>query len=713
MAAAAAPIVIHLWMRHTYRESPWAAMRFLQAAIKRQARRMQLQQWLLLALRTLILLLVAVAAAKPFLSDLGWIGGGTRVHRVLVIDTSLSMSAVEREDSRFARAIALATEMIDASRPGESFSLVTLADPPQVRLSGPVADKSRVKAELAQLETNFGTAELPATLALVSQVIADADQRSEPFDRHEVVCLSDLGKNTWGSVAGERQSIAHQLSASTELIVVDVGSDSAANLSVSQLELADAFPTAGRPITVSAVIDNHSADVARDMIVELQVDGVVSEERRVSIEAASSTAVSFTRTMPEAGWHRFELHLPDDALRGDDREYLVANLPESVGVLCVEGRPGAARYLASALNPTGERSGQIVPTVISAGGLRDTRLEDFRCVLLSNVGELTASEAEQLTVYVRNGGGLGIFLGDAVNVDSYNATARRESKITFAVPDPHLVLFGQLLASDVATRQSLLPVKLLPPVSQTTYGIDPLEYQHPIASVFRGREQSGLLSTPISRHCPLEVTSAEAKVALALSDGSPLLVTCRLGDGMVAVCGTAASLDSIDPATGQPWTLWPAWPSFLPVVRELVDYLENDRATLSRVVADDIAGRAKKVTNEPITVTRPDERVDSLVVADNEWRYDDLDLPGIYAVNSEASEQLLAVNTLAAESDLTPVSADDLQPGIKVVSDLSYSSFGGESLSSTAWLHRWLLYAVLLLLVTESIVANRWGRASS
>ena len=66
-AAASVPIVIHLLNRRKFREVPWAAMRFLLAAIRKNRRRIRIEQWLLLAIRTLIILLVVTAMAKPFL----------------------------------------------------------------------------------------------------------------------------------------------------------------------------------------------------------------------------------------------------------------------------------------------------------------------------------------------------------------------------------------------------------------------------------------------------------------------------------------------------------------------------------------------------------------------------------------------------------------------------------------------------------------------
>ena len=57
--AALVPIVIHLWNRRRYREVPWAAMEYLLAALRRNSRRILVEQWLLLAIRTLIPLLFA------------------------------------------------------------------------------------------------------------------------------------------------------------------------------------------------------------------------------------------------------------------------------------------------------------------------------------------------------------------------------------------------------------------------------------------------------------------------------------------------------------------------------------------------------------------------------------------------------------------------------------------------------------------------------
>ena len=102
LAAAAVPILIHLWSRRKYREMPWAAMEYLLAAARRQTRRLRFEQWLLLAIRTLLVVLVVLAVAEPYTERAGLaLTAGGHAHRVLVLDGSYSMAYRPTDKTRF------------------------------------------------------------------------------------------------------------------------------------------------------------------------------------------------------------------------------------------------------------------------------------------------------------------------------------------------------------------------------------------------------------------------------------------------------------------------------------------------------------------------------------------------------------------------------------------------------------------------------------
>src|SRR6516164_4246682 len=91
----AIPILIHILNRRRFKVVPWAAMEFLLRAMKKNRRRLRFEQFLLLATRCLLLLLVGLALSRPMgcqessLADLA--GQRTGLH-VFVINTGYSMA---------------------------------------------------------------------------------------------------------------------------------------------------------------------------------------------------------------------------------------------------------------------------------------------------------------------------------------------------------------------------------------------------------------------------------------------------------------------------------------------------------------------------------------------------------------------------------------------------------------------------------------------
>ncbi len=73
LTGAAGPILLHLWNRRRYREVTWAAMEYLLAAVRNNSRRIRVEQLILLVIRTLLVALLGLAVAEPFLdSQASW-----------------------------------------------------------------------------------------------------------------------------------------------------------------------------------------------------------------------------------------------------------------------------------------------------------------------------------------------------------------------------------------------------------------------------------------------------------------------------------------------------------------------------------------------------------------------------------------------------------------------------------------------------------------
>src|SRR5580692_11760209 len=87
-AAASIPIALHFFFRSRYRTVPWAAMKFLLTSIEQTSRRLKFQEFLLLLLRVSVLVLLAMALARPLSSRVRGAGRGEAVDAVFLFDVS-------------------------------------------------------------------------------------------------------------------------------------------------------------------------------------------------------------------------------------------------------------------------------------------------------------------------------------------------------------------------------------------------------------------------------------------------------------------------------------------------------------------------------------------------------------------------------------------------------------------------------------------------
>src|SRR5258708_39582598 len=113
-AAVTVPVALHFFYRARYRPLPWAPMKFLKEAVEQTSRRLKFQEWILLALRCLALILLALALARPGQESASSGGGTQPVDAVFVFDTSYSMAANDGDKTRLARAKDAAVAIIDS-----------------------------------------------------------------------------------------------------------------------------------------------------------------------------------------------------------------------------------------------------------------------------------------------------------------------------------------------------------------------------------------------------------------------------------------------------------------------------------------------------------------------------------------------------------------------------------------------------------------------
>jgi len=704
LAVAAAPVVIHLLSRRRYRRRDWAAMQFLAAALRESRRRLRIENLLLLLVRTLIIVLVVLAVADPYVESSGLLfaPGGVRTHRVLVLDGSYSMGYIGGQRSRFDEAKELAARIVRASPQGDGFSLVVMGRPPRVLVDVAALAPAEFLRELEAARRTDGTADLAATLAKVDSVLRGTRRERPGLEQQEIYFLTDLCRVGWmgprgDAVVGEARRRAKDLARRARIVVVDLGRPGADNSAVTRLATADSYVTLAGGAEIEVTLHNFGPRVRKGQTVELLVDARRVARRTVDLSSGKSRVVRFAYRFDVPGEHVVEARLAVDRLAVDNRRWLVLPVRRALDVLCVDGRPGgnfsgATAYLNVALAPgDGESSmASVCPRVVPESALVEVDLSRYACVFLCDVAQVTATEARVLGEYVRGGGGLVVFLGRRVMAERYNR--------------------------ELVEREPLLPGFLQGVVENTQPGLDPLGYAHPIVEPFRGREQAGLVTTPVERYVKVVLpVDSKARVALATRGGDPLIVEQSVGRGRVVLVTTSADTS---------WTAMPLWPSYVPIVQEIVAWAVAGGIVQHNVlVGEPLAGSLPaSAAGEATHVVLPDGHEEVVAVGGprgRAWRFDATGPSGIYTIRlggAAADESRFAVNVDTVESNLEKLTEEQLcaevWPGVSFDYRTTWEASGrraSATIGRRGGLARWLLWVALGLLVAETFLGRRFG----
>ncbi|MEM6277962.1 MAG: BatA domain-containing protein [Verrucomicrobiota bacterium] len=191
--AIAVPILLHLRKRPPKEHVPFSSHLFLEKTPERLTRRTRLENWLLLALRCLAILLLALAFCRPYLSALSLPGEEKAFSRALIlIDRSASM---QREDL-FEQAQEAAREQIERFENTDDLAVAyfdeSLTVAANFELWGSLGTAARrtafdqLDAEAGWLGSDLGSAMIESAELLLSE------EAEKPVSQRELIVISDF-----------------------------------------------------------------------------------------------------------------------------------------------------------------------------------------------------------------------------------------------------------------------------------------------------------------------------------------------------------------------------------------------------------------------------------------------------------------------------------------------------------------------------------------
>jgi len=665
LAAAAIPIIIHLFTRRRPRELHFPSLEFLSEVNQSEIRRLRIKQWLLLLLRTLAIAAIALAMARPALR--GNLGPQSRAATTVValVDRSASMGAIAPGTDRPGHGATLADEgrrvvedLIASLGPADEMLLIPYDDTPHPMTARPISDLARVRSAAQAITPTSRTTSHDAALAAASKVLAE----SRSLNR-ELFWISDFqaggfhaGDGAWRAPAGPWDQ--------TRTYLIEMAPRSRANAALSDAALTPTENEVGLAVAATSF-----GAAAGDLAVEVRETRTSDELGRGFVNlperGEASSLLPLARVPEEGGVAR----IPDDALPLDNARTFASGRAGTLRIVLREDGPISPVRLA--LEAGSPASG--LELVVAGAGTLAAQAGGADALVINDVERLGSAEIQSVLDFYRAGGAVLVVLGSRADPEFWNGTLLREMKAG---------TLGGLVRTPAGAWR----------LQRAVAG-------HPVLAGFPGRPGEPLSSarfTEVREFKP----GAETRTVLEYDRSHPALV--EVPHGLVL-------LGPLDPSS----TDFPVSGAFLPLLHQSARVLGRGTASASLSPGDRFgapAGSAQLRVEDP-----EGKLVESEIVVERgaaRLRSAPLERTGLYRVTENGKlRSTFAVNPSLAESDLEPLAdavviagfprghAQWVRPGADLAQRVREARYGRE-------LWSFFLTLALLLLAAETLLAR-------
>ena len=286
---------------------------------------------------------------------------GQRMHRVLVLDASLSMGYTSGDVEPVRPGQGRGGPAGQGTRAGRLPSAsILMGQPPRVVIGDPSHNLKEVEKEIGELAITHGGADLAATFEAVDRVLdassigqKEVDLPDRPAGRELAAAARRRPTGSSGSWPGSRRGEPRS-------VLIDLGKSGGENRAVTDLTLDVPVVTVGGDVLVRGVVRNFGGSRVDGVRARLTVDGRLGPGgHRSTCRPARIIPVVFRQQFIDPG-RSCGRAVRSTTTRStlDNRRWLVVPVRESLNVLLVDGHfksePYQAEtdYLAQALRPT-------------------------------------------------------------------------------------------------------------------------------------------------------------------------------------------------------------------------------------------------------------------------------------------------------------------------------------------------------------------------
>ncbi len=415
LIAASIPIIIHLLNLRKLKKIDFSTLQFLKELQKNKIRKIKIKQWLLLALRVLIILAIVTAFARPTLVGVS-IGGTTSAAKttaVFILDDTFSMSVVDQNGSYFNQAKEAIKNILTQFEEGDEFGLVLVSHQPnEIEMT---SNLNKFKQEVEESNISFASGKLNTAIIKAAQLIGDAQN----FNK-EIYLLTDFQK---GRLASENEitDLKEQLGEQVRLYSFNYSGKDVTNCGIVELKINTQIFEKDKPVKFDAVVKNYSERVKDNLVVSLFVDGERSAQQSLNLNPGESKTANLEAPAKKFGYSEAFVEIEEDDILEDNKRFTSFSVPEKIPVLILYDNINDTKLVDAALRSVSEKN-YFELTLKKVEQVPGTQLSNFQVVIL--ISSDFSGESDRLNQFVNSGKGLIVFPASDDNSQNFSISLK-------------------------------------------------------------------------------------------------------------------------------------------------------------------------------------------------------------------------------------------------------------------------------------------------
>jgi uncharacterized membrane protein len=411
LLAASIPIIIHLLNLRKLKKIEFSTLQFLKELQKNKIRKIKLKQWLLLALRVLIILCIVTAFARPTLVGVS-IGGTTSAAKttaVFILDDTFSMSVVDQNGSYFNQAKESIKNILTQFEEGDEFALVLVSHQPnEIEMT---SNLNKFKQEIDASTISFASSKLNNAIVKAAGLIGEA----ENFNK-EIYLLTDFQK---GRLATENEltDLKEQLGEQVRLYSLNYEGKEVSNFGIDEVKINTQIFEKDKPIKFDAIVKNYSNRAKNNLVVSLFINGERLAQQSINLNPGESKTANLLATAKTFGYNEALVEIEEDDILEDNKRFTSFFIPEKIPVLILYDNIKDMKLVEAALKSVSEKD-YFELTLKNVEQISGIQLYNYQVTILVSSDFVNASE--KLKQFISSGKGVIVLPSSDLSSSNFN-----------------------------------------------------------------------------------------------------------------------------------------------------------------------------------------------------------------------------------------------------------------------------------------------------